>query len=191
MSSTARLRTRSHVLIGEYNTLMRLAGYRAAQEHPTADDLEELFLRLHSTVLVVRSGAGSISRQVICKRTDCDTSDQEQVESLAGMTVKQALLSELLAILTERFSQSELDTLCFRLGVDHEILPALDKESKARELISYFRKRNCLHNLLTVGTQMRSDIRWPRLASYRVLELNEDTGYTSIPAALRRGFGDN
>jgi hypothetical protein len=50
-------------------------------------------------------------------------------------------LSRLRQILATRFSESELRTLCFDLGIDYDDLPGQEKASKARELIAYLERR--------------------------------------------------
>lgn len=69
-------------------------------------------------------------------------------------------LARLRQILTERFSEDELRTLCFDLGVDYEVLPAEGKAGKARELVSYLERRKRLSELVKVGQRLRPDISW-------------------------------
>lgn len=63
-------------------------------------------------------------------------------------------------ILTERFSDDELRTLCFDLGLDYALLPGEGKGGKARELVAYLVRRERLSELVEVGQQLRPDIRW-------------------------------
>jgi hypothetical protein len=69
-------------------------------------------------------------------------------------------LIKLREILTTRFSDSELRTLCFDMGIDYENLPGRGKSDKARELISYLARRNQIERLIEVGRRQRSDIPW-------------------------------
>lgn len=69
-------------------------------------------------------------------------------------------LTYLRTLLTERFSESELRTLCFDLGIDYAILPGRDKGSKAQELVGYLDRRNLLPELVRIGRQQRPDIPW-------------------------------
>ena len=64
----------------------------------------------------------------------------------------------LLDILTNRFSESELRTLCFRLGIDHEALPGASKPDKARELILHCERRDQLPQLAAEIVRLRPDI---------------------------------
>lgn len=50
-------------------------------------------------------------------------------------------------ILSNLFSEEELRTLCFDLGVNYEHLPGRTQLGKARELILYCDKRNLLKKL--------------------------------------------
>jgi S1-C subfamily serine protease len=77
-----------------------------------------------------------------------------------GATSDRAHLTRLHRILTERFDESELRTLCFNLGVDYDDLPDQGKANKARELIRYLDRRQCIQALLEVGRQQRPDIPW-------------------------------
>ncbi len=63
-------------------------------------------------------------------------------------------------ILTERFSDAELRTLCFDLGVDYESLPAFGKEGLARELVAHLERRGRISELIAVASRERSDIAW-------------------------------
>ena len=49
--------------------------------------------------------------------------------------------------LTTHFSEGELQTLCFDLGVDYDDLPGEGKADKARELVAYLDRRNQLAKL--------------------------------------------
>lgn len=52
-----------------------------------------------------------------------------------------------LDILTNLFSEDELITLCFELGIDYEQLPGSSKLGKAREIIKFCDRRNKLKKL--------------------------------------------
>jgi len=73
---------------------------------------------------------------------------------------EQKFLNKLLQILIVRFSESELRTLCFHLGVDHDTLPDGGKQDKARELILRLKKRERIFELVQAGKQLRPDIPW-------------------------------
>ncbi len=55
---------------------------------------------------------------------------------------QQRFLINLRQILATRLSEEELRTLCFDLGVDYENLGGGSKAAHARELVSYFERRN-------------------------------------------------
>jgi hypothetical protein len=63
-------------------------------------------------------------------------------------------------VLVERFNLEELQTLCYDLGVDFEILDANDKAGKARELVAYLERRERLADLVRQGRQQRPDVDW-------------------------------
>lgn len=69
-------------------------------------------------------------------------------------------LARLRKILLDRFSDDELHTLCFDLGLDYEYLPGVGKGGKARELIKYLVRRERVSELIEIGRQMRPDIDW-------------------------------
>lgn len=68
---------------------------------------------------------------------------------------------KLYKILTDRFNDDELRTLCFALGIDYDNLRGDGKSGKARELITYLERRNEIPQLIEIGKQLRPDISWP------------------------------
>lgn len=76
----------------------------------------------------------------------------------------------LLRILVERFNEGELQTFCFAMkDITYDELPGEGKSNKARELISYYERRNKIHELVNVGKDFRSDIPWDD-----IINLNRD-----------------
>jgi tetratricopeptide (TPR) repeat protein len=63
-------------------------------------------------------------------------------------------------VLTDRFSDDELRTLCFDLGLDYDLLPGEGKGGKARELVRYLERRERLTELFEIGEELRPDIPW-------------------------------
>jgi adenylate cyclase len=63
-------------------------------------------------------------------------------------------------IITSRFNDGELRTLCFDLGVAYDDLPGEGKADKARELIAYLERRERIPELISVGKELRPDISW-------------------------------
>lgn len=47
-------------------------------------------------------------------------------------------------ILTARFDEEEVLTLCFDMGLDHESLPGRGKQAKVRELLAYLERKGRL-----------------------------------------------
>jgi tetratricopeptide (TPR) repeat protein len=72
-------------------------------------------------------------------------------------------LVQLRQLLTERFDEGELRTLCFDLGVDYASLPAEGKANKARELVAYLDRHDHVSDLLQVGQRLRPDVDWAQV----------------------------
>lgn len=64
-------------------------------------------------------------------------------------------------LLAAHFSDEELNTLCHDLAIDHEVLPAQDKTSRARELVAYVERRGQLGALLHRCRALRPHVAWP------------------------------
>jgi hypothetical protein len=77
-----------------------------------------------------------------------------------------AARARLRQVLTTRFSDEELRTLCFDLGIDHETLPAFGKEPRARELIAYLERRGRISDLITAVSYARPDVSWDDLTRF-------------------------
>lgn len=73
---------------------------------------------------------------------------------------KQVRLTQLYKVLIERFSQGELKTLCFQLGVDYEMLDGEGKASKVRELVQYLDRHGRITELKNEVLKQRADILW-------------------------------
>lgn len=89
---------------------------------------------------------------------------------------------KLLKALITLFNESELRDLCFELGVDYENFPPGGKKDKARELVTYFVRRNRLNFLVTVFRDNRPQV---SLADIAVDEQDEDPtrDHFTIPPA--------
>lgn len=72
-------------------------------------------------------------------------------------------LTELRQVLAVRFSEEELRTLCFDLGVNYDDLQGEGKAGKARELVAFLDRHGRIPELLEIGRQLRPDIPWPDL----------------------------
>lgn len=62
--------------------------------------------------------------------------------------------------LIEYFSASELQTLCFDMGVDYDLLPGEGKEDKARELIYYVIRRGLVPEFINTCFRLRPHVSW-------------------------------
>lgn len=68
--------------------------------------------------------------------------------------------AEFLRKLITSFSDSELREICLELEVDYEILPGMSKADKARELILYLERRECLSELSEICQRLRPNVTW-------------------------------
>jgi hypothetical protein len=65
--------------------------------------------------------------------------------------------------IAQTFSESELKTICFDLGIDFEELGQGNKTDKIIELIGLMRRRGWLGNLLSAINDARPSLEWPTL----------------------------
>jgi len=66
--------------------------------------------------------------------------------------------TKLRLILSRYFSDDELHTLCFDLGIDYESLPARGKAGKAREIIAYLERRDEINKLIDQCSMLRPGV---------------------------------
>lgn len=69
--------------------------------------------------------------------------------------------SQLWRELVESFSEEELNTLCFELGVDYENVSGDTKADKAREIVELFERENRLGELVDYCRGVRPEANWP------------------------------
>lgn len=69
-------------------------------------------------------------------------------------------LIELRRVLTTRFDEGEIRTLCFELGIDYHDLPGEGKANKARELVAYLERHGRIAELVRAGERLRPAISW-------------------------------
>ncbi len=62
--------------------------------------------------------------------------------------------------LSRHFSQDEIKTLCFDLGVDYDDLAGISKDEKARELVVRLDRDGKLPQLLKRGKELRPKVVW-------------------------------
>ncbi len=67
---------------------------------------------------------------------------------------------QLRQILVERFTDDELRTLAYDLGLDYDSLNGTTKAGRARELVAYMERRQQLEELVRAGRLQRPDIGW-------------------------------
>ncbi len=112
-------------------------------DYPTATWLREMKEQRQPSDQATTQGAAS-SREPLLKLSDDS-------------------LSELRRSITALFSEDELRTLYFDLGVDYDNLGGETKESKVRELIQYHYRRGQLRQLIKKCAELRDDIQWKGL----------------------------
>jgi hypothetical protein len=97
------------------------------------------------------------------------------------------LLTQLRLLLSKRFSDGELRTLCFDLGVEYEDLPGAGKADKARELVATMDRYDRLADLVRVGRRSRSDVPWPAIGEASVKQpLTPGSAAEAAVKTLRR-----
>jgi hypothetical protein len=72
----------------------------------------------------------------------------------------QNLLIRLRQFFDARFSEDELRTVCFDLGIDYDNLAGVGKAGKARELVAYCQRYGRISMLLAIARQLRPDVPW-------------------------------
>lgn len=73
-------------------------------------------------------------------------------------------LGQLRQLLTAYYSENELKTLSFDLGLDYEMLSGPTKGDKARELVLHLWRVGRLPELVQLGRETRPNVAWPDLA---------------------------
>src|SRR5215212_7962520 len=66
--------------------------------------------------------------------------------------------TQLLKLISQRFSAEELHTLSFNLGIDYDNLAGSSKEAKARSLIEYCERTNQLERLSQAVQEERKSV---------------------------------
>jgi hypothetical protein len=59
------------------------------------------------------------------------------------------------------FTRSEMETLCFDLGIDKDIFPDLNKVEYAQEIILYCERNGLMQALLALCREQRPHAEWP------------------------------
>lgn len=67
---------------------------------------------------------------------------------------------KLRALIIKYFNESEIQNLCFDLGIDFDILTGRGKGDKARELIAYCHRHQRLKGLVEKCAEIRPRISW-------------------------------
>jgi hypothetical protein len=100
-------------------------------------------------------------------------------------------LSQLRQLLVDHYSEGELHTLCFDLGVDYESLPPGGKADKARDLLAHMERHGRIPALLEIGNHLRPDVDWAqvylddRMDDYRARRDQADQARRQLRARQR------
>lgn len=86
---------------------------------------------------------------------------EEIANNISKEQTKTEILVELRRSIIEQFNQEELQTLCFDLGIDYEILSGDEKSAKVRELIAYCDRHHRTFELVQACRQLRPHASWP------------------------------
>jgi hypothetical protein len=70
--------------------------------------------------------------------------------------------------MVECFDSSELESVCFDLGEDHEKIKGSGLEEKAQEMVAYFRRRGRLAELEEYCRQIRPNYNWDQNVKSRI-----------------------
>jgi hypothetical protein len=68
--------------------------------------------------------------------------------------------AKLRMMIDKYFDKSELQTLCFDMGVDYDGLGGENKSDKARELVAYFQRRGTIRDLVAKCKELRPNVSW-------------------------------
>ncbi len=80
------------------------------------------------------------------------------IASLAGKPETNRV--RLRMMIDEHFNKSELQTLCFDMGVDYDSINGENKSDKARELVAYCERRQIIPDLVAKCRELRPKVSW-------------------------------
>lgn len=124
---------------------------------PVFVDTQKIMPRTDQTFLgsLVESATKAISKAKNIENQFIDIIEDGVVRDL----LKEFLI-KLHELLDLHFSEEDIRTMCFYLGVDYDNLPAQGKANKARELILHFQRLDRIQNIIKLGQEMRPSIDW-------------------------------
>lgn len=89
--------------------------------------------------------------------------DADKVNGQRVKTIQNSLRTKLRQGLIDSFSEEELQTLCFDMGLDYEILPAQGKAGKAQEIVAHFKRVNDISRLVEQCRRLRPNGPWDEI----------------------------
>jgi hypothetical protein len=89
--------------------------------------------------------------------------DDDKVNGQRVKTIQNSFRTKLRQGLVDSFSEEELRTLCFDMGLDYEDLPAQGKAGKAREIVAHFERINNVPSLVEQCRRLRPNRPWDEM----------------------------
>lgn len=93
-------------------------------------------------------------------------------------------LADLRRKLNEAFNETDLQNICFDLGIDYENLSGDNKLDKTRELLEYHDNRGTIPDLIEVLKKERPKISWPITNAADNQEKTANTIYAKLQSVL-------
>ncbi|WP_420630051.1 hypothetical protein [Candidatus Leptofilum sp.] len=90
---------------------------------------------------------------------------------------------QFIQLIDDLFSEEEVRTICFDLGIDFDSLPGRGKIAKIRELISLFQRRNEMTRLVNSLSEERPNVPWQRFKTVSKT-ISTSSSKTTKPSSL-------
>jgi hypothetical protein len=99
-------------------------------------------------------------RRVLAYQAQKEQQKERGETAVPQPQVPHNLLVHLRHVLADRFSPSDLQTLCFDLNVEYDNLPGDEHRLKALNLIQTLERTNRIDDLIAFGQKIRPDVSW-------------------------------
>jgi predicted component of type VI protein secretion system len=124
-----------------------------SQEIQQADEALQRLDRLPEASMVTPTARNSRTQQITTQPQRTPSAESRPQGGVNAPSFRENL--------TNSFSESELNDLCFDLGIDYDNLAGQTKSAKARELILYIQRRGWLNQLIARCRELRPNLDWP------------------------------